>query len=105
MEICPSREVNLSVPSQLQAYFVAAVYGFSLMFLTGLLYPIEQAHPIVHLISRIIPLTFSHEPMTDWVLHGVYGWPFAKETYWLIGQLLVGVGLVAFTHSIARKRY
>ena len=52
--------------SQLQAFFVAAVYGFSLMFLTGLLYPIEQAHPIVHLISRIVPLTFSHEPMTDW---------------------------------------
>ncbi len=91
------------VKSQLQAYFISAVYGFSLMFLTGLLYPIEQAHPIVQVISRLVPLTFSHGPMTDWMLHGLYGWPFAEETLWLTGQSLVGAALAAGSYVVARR--
>ena len=91
------------VKSQLQAYFISAVYGFSLMFLTGLLYPIEQAHPVVQVISRFVPLTFSHGPMTDWMLHGLYGWPFTEETLWLSGQLLVGAALATVSFVIARR--
>lgn len=91
------------VKSQLQAYFISAVYGFSLMFLTGLLYPIEQAHPIVQAISHLLPLTFSHGPMRDWMLHGLYGWPFAVETLWLTGQSLLGAVLMAGSFVIARR--
>lgn len=92
------------VKSQLQAYFISAVYAFALIFLTGLFYSIEQANSLVQFVSHFLPLTFSHGPTMDWMLHGLYAWPFKMETLWLAGQTLVGAALVGGSYSVARTR-
>lgn len=92
------------VKSQLQAYFIAALYAFSLIFLSGLFYPIEQALPLVQVISNAFPLTFSHVPLTDWMLYGLDSWPYRAETIGLMVQCIVAGGLALLSHKAARAR-
>lgn len=92
------------VRSQFQAYLLSTVYAFCLVFLTGLLFPLEQATETVRFGSLFFPLTFSREPLEEALLLGLPAWPFVRETWWLVGQLMVAAVLAIGSLSIARNR-
>ena len=92
------------VRSQFQAYLLSTVYAFCLVFLTGLLFPLEQATETVRYASLFFPLTFSLEPLEQTLLLGLPVWPFERETWWLMGQLMVAAVLAMGSLSIARSR-
>ncbi|MCU7940370.1 MAG: ABC transporter permease [gamma proteobacterium symbiont of Bathyaustriella thionipta] len=92
------------VRSQFQAYLVSTVYAFCLVFLTGLLFPLEQATETVRFASLFFPLTFSREPLEEALLLGLPAWPYVRETGWLAGQLTVAAVLAIGSLSVARSR-
>jgi ABC-type multidrug transport system permease subunit len=87
-----------------QAYFLSAIYAFCLIFLTGLIFPLERAIDTVNSLSHLLPLTFSLGPLTEWMTNGIYGWPFVQEVRWLYLQLITGLGLLVIGVQIARSR-
>ena len=87
-----------------QAYFLSAIYAFCLIFLTGLIFPLERAIDTVNSMSHLLPLTFSLAPLTEWMTNGIYGWPFVMEQQWLGLQLIAGLGLLFISVEIARRR-
>ena len=87
-----------------QAYFLSAMYAFCLIFMTGLLFPLDRAIDTVRSLSHLMPLSFSLAPLNEWMSSGVYGWPFAEELRWLYLQLIVALALVIISVHIARTR-
>lgn len=92
------------VRAQFQAYLLSSVYAFCLIFLTGLLFPLEQATETVRFASWFLPLTFSREPLEQAMLLGAPAWPFGREAWWLVGQCVVSAALAVASLTIARNR-
>lgn len=96
--------ISGGVTSQFQGYLVAAAYLFCLLFLTGLLFPLEHATPYVQLASFLFPMTFSFKPLEQSMLIGLLAWPFQAETLWLFGQCIISTFLALGSLKIARNR-
>jgi ABC-type multidrug transport system permease subunit len=92
------------VRSQFQGYLLAALYAFCLIFLTGLIFPLEQAAPPVRFASYFFPLTFSFDVLQQATILGVPRWHFGVETMWLIGQCLATTVLATICLTFARNR-
>ena len=96
--------ISILVGTHRQAYFLSAMYAFCLIFMTGLLFPLDRAIDTVRSLSHLMPLSFSLAPLNEWMSSGVYGWPFAEEVRWLYLQLIVALALVIISVHIARTR-
>jgi len=62
--------VSSLVKTQLQAYFVSAIFLICSILLTGFIYPVDRAINLVQISSYAFPLTFSMEPLSTWLLQG-----------------------------------
>lgn len=95
---------SILVKSQTRIYFLSVLYAFCLIFLTGLFFPLERTAAAVQYASHLFPLTFSQEPLTQWMAHGLLVWPFEAHVTWLAGQCVVALILVAGSVHIAKIR-
>jgi hypothetical protein len=77
------------VKSQLQAYLIAALYFLCLMLLTGFIYPLEKAVDSIQILSHILPLTYSQEYFTSWLLQGAQAEHYQQEIMWLVLQSII----------------
>lgn len=92
------------VRSELQAYLISALYLMCLILLTGFIYPIDQAMPLVQIVSRLFPLTFSQEPLATWMLQGTNAFVFKEEGAWLVAQCSVFFALASVSFFAVRQR-
>lgn len=96
--------VSAIVRTQLQAYFVSTLYAFGLVFLSGILFPLELSTEVIQSVSRTLPLTYSQNNLSQWMIFGLPVWPSFEETKWLFIQLASAAGLAFICLIYARKR-
>ena len=82
------------INSQIQAHLGAALYFLCLILFTGFIAPVDSDRNLVWMISRLLPLTFTQEGLTDWLLAGRETAIYGIELPALVLQMLV-FGLLA----------
>jgi ABC-2 type transport system permease protein len=78
--------ISCIVASQIYALIASAVYLLCLILLTGFIFPLETASPIIRFLSHFFPLTFTLNPMEDWLFSGDVLLHHIKEIEYLLLQ-------------------
>ena len=80
---------------QESAQLVLGLLQFPMMFLSGVLFPIEQMPPFLQTISKILPLTYAVEALRKVMILGA-----GIEAVWLPLAILVILGIVTMTLGV-----
>lgn len=80
---------------QESAQLVLGLLQFPMMFLSGVLFPIEQMPPFLQTISKILPLTYAVEALRKVMILGA-----GIEDVWLPIAILVILGIVTMTLGV-----
>jgi ABC-type multidrug transport system permease subunit len=89
--------------SQSQVYLFAALY-LALVLLSGFLFPLESADPIIRTMSYASPLTFSTKSLEFWLVFGANPLTFWREILYLLAQCVFVTVLLTVGVKIARRR-
>lgn len=90
--------------SQSQVYLLISVYFLALVLVSGFLFPLETAAPLIRLASHFSPLTFSGRIMESWLFFGTSPLVFVRDIAFLVAQGLVGGALLACSIWFVRHR-
>ncbi|MGE5218161.1 MAG: ABC transporter permease [Chloroflexota bacterium] len=101
--VCLGIIAALAARTQSQVFVSMAVYFLGLVLLSGFLFPLETAAPIVRVASILSPLTFSNPILERWLFYGASIRPFAHEAIALGLQLAVAIMLLFASILIARR--
>ena len=89
--------VSAWVDSSQEAYAVSAVYLVTLILLTGMVYPLEQAAPTVVAVAHLFPLSLSAPALEAWMMAGASAHTSSKTWITLAGQGLAALLLLGTT--------
>jgi ABC-type multidrug transport system permease subunit len=92
------------IRNQLQGYFASAAYLLASILLTGFLYPKENAADVIRFLSPALPLTWSYEPLANWMLSGSNGLELSGSYFALCVEILGFTLLAAGAFRYARRR-
>jgi ABC-type multidrug transport system permease subunit len=87
-----------------QIYISVSLYFLILVLLSGFLFPLETASPIIRLASNVSPLTYSVKIFESWLFYGTDARVFGLNIMALIAQLIAAVlALVVVSWSARRQ--
>ncbi len=89
---------------QSQVYIFVALYFLALVLLSGFLFPLESAAPIIRMGSYASPLTFSDKILNMWLFFGVGPLTDGPDIIYLIGQCVFVTALLTIGVRFARGR-
>lgn len=89
--------------SQFGAYLASSLYLLCLIFLSGVLFPIEGSSAFVQILSKLFPLTITLPWFTGWLIHGVVEGELAYDITWLAGQSFIGFLVMMSSLSIMKR--
>jgi ABC-type multidrug transport system permease subunit len=90
--------------NQSQIYISVSIYFLVLVLLSGFLFPLETASPLIRAASNFSPLTYSENIFENWLFYGTNASVFGVSIMLMTAQL-VAAGLALFSVSwIARRR-
>lgn len=92
------------VQSQQQAYFAAAAYLLASILLSGLIIPSQDASGFIRLLSLALPLTWTYEPLANWMLTGAAMPQIVDALIRLAIQLLICAAMVWSSLNWTRQR-
>ena len=84
--------------NQSQIYISVSIYFLVLVLLSGFLFPLETASPLIRAASNFSPLTYSENIFESWLFYGTNARVFCVNIMLMTGQL-VAAGLALFSVS------
>jgi ABC-type multidrug transport system permease subunit len=94
----------IQVRNQMHIYLVIAVYFLALVLVSGFLFPLETAAPLIQAASYFSPLTFSGKILESWLFFGTSPLVFTTDLLFLIAQATAAIVLLSLAIVQARKR-
>jgi hypothetical protein len=95
--------ISCIVSSSLYALIASALYLLCLILLTGFIFPLETASPIIRILSRFFPLTFTLNPTATWIFGGTQLRYHLKEIGFLMPQMLIYLALAVWMVKQLKK--
>ena len=90
--------------SQPQLFVSGAFYFLTLVLVSGFLFPLDTAAPIIRLVSNLSPLTFSGRIIEDWLFFGTPAEVFWRDLLFLGAQVAGSAILLSAAVFLARRR-
>ncbi len=81
--------ISCIVSSQLYALTASAIYLLCLILLTGFIFPLDTASPMIQVLSHFFPLTFTLNSMESWIFSGYELRHHLAEMGFLSVQMLI----------------
>jgi hypothetical protein len=96
--------VSAWVDSAQEAYAVSAVYLVALILLTGMVYPLEQAAPMVVAVAHLFPLSLAAPELEAWMTAGASARVPVQTWAKLVAQGLAALLLLALAAKGLREK-
>jgi ABC-type transport system involved in multi-copper enzyme maturation permease subunit len=90
--------------NQSQVYLFTSVYFLILVLVSGFLFSLETAAPLVQIASHFSPLTFSGKILENWLFFGTSALVFMPDVSFLLAQALIAATLLTCSIFFARRR-
>jgi len=94
----------ISSRNQSQTYIFVSIYFLALVLLSGFLFSLETASPVIRAASNLSPLTYSSTMFENWLFYGTDARVFGFNIVLLGGQLAVATAALIFASLAARRR-
>lgn len=90
--------------NQMHIYLIIAVYFLVLVLVSGFLFPLETAAPVIQIVSFLSPLTFSAKVLESWMFFGTHPLIFMYEVLLLLCQAVAAVASLNVSMAFVRSR-
>jgi ABC-2 type transport system permease protein len=86
------------------AQLVLGILQFPMMFLSGVLFPVEQMPPVLQLISRVLPLTYAVDALRKVMIlgAGIEAILFPLGVLVILGVVTMTIGVPLFDRAVKR---
>jgi len=103
ISVCLGTVAAISAKTQSQIFILMAAYFLGLVLLSGFLFPLETASPLIRFASNLSPLTFSNPILEHWLFYGARVRVFVPEIIGLGLQLSAAIALLITSVLMARR--